>query len=282
MMTEGPLDRRGFAHGPQAYEIMKELERTAHQQFVSKNLSNANLLSFEEEELMKRYYHSRINDICQFFSELFPYPQDKTPFTSIPSERAVPPTLGCIAHYFLSLFFVRHSVMQVDGKHLMLATILVASKCVHLHWEMPVIVDSIPNVDVDLLMRMETKLLQALNFDINYQSPSQAFLGLLLQSSPHTDQSIELWNRGTHLLDQLAATEAPLVMSASQLATAVLEILLIDPSVSFADSNQIKETGNQWAVSFVKEKLGSNQTNAFDMNHIKALDRRIKDIYVSL
>jgi len=269
-----------------ALAYLDEQRRVAHEGFCSSlapDLVQPDLLlSLEEERLVCRFYHTRVDEVCKFLA------RQAASKTASGSSQGLPRTVAPLAHSFMTRFYARRSVMATDAKHVMLACVLLASKCCHMHLSMDQFAGRIPTTNRDLLVCMETLLLSALGFDLSARSPSDCLLGLCVEHcvrpgpagglTGSSSQGVPastgatcraLWLEGVDLLDRMSSTDLCLLYAPGYLAR--LALCVVEPSLS-------EKLVHEEDLQIVSRLL--NERDQFDggADAMKSLDRRLHQV----
>lgn len=234
-------------------EETKSLRRKANENYskhlleatTTPSLSEENLITTEEEELLLSHFISKIAPTCSYFK--------------------MPPLVAMTARWILYRYSFKHSWMEWDPKHVMLASILLASKCENLHLTADVFPGKLPNTNLELLLQLEFVLLAALDYNLHFFSPVPSLLGAAIA----LQLDVEQVKTARASLDRITATEAILCFRPSSLALAALKIagLLENPrSFSLSQPDNLDDI-----VTFCTELT----FHKIDPEKVKSIDRKL-------
>lgn len=143
------------------HELIEERTRIHEAVYLQAGEELIGQISEEEMALYIRYYQSKLLDTCKYFR--------------------FPLAVALTGSWLLARYHRRCSPLTVDTKHVMLACILLASKCHSLHLTQEQFLGRIPNTDAGLVADLEVgTVLPALEYQIHFYSPLEPLGGLLL------------------------------------------------------------------------------------------------------
>lgn len=244
---------------------LNALRKRARQEYVARMSSILSahsettplLLSEDEETLMRAYYHRRVSDVCRFFST-------PTRGQRPDSGSLFPPSVLPSAHRLLARYLSRESPMAQDGKHVVLAAVLLAAKTAHVHPTGASFAGRVPNTSEDVLLRLETRLLGAVGFDVWPWTGHDALAALVLKRED--SMRATLWKSASDVLFRLASTDLFLVLDDCGLAAAALHVASgggacpVDPAVVRSHLDAAAEMESRVAA---------------EMDAIRAIDARL-------
>lgn len=259
-------------------EKLGALRRDANRRARERLPAGLEALDPAEELLVLRHYHTKIPEICRYFK--------------------FPVAVQLTAHWALMRFYLRHSMMEFDPKHVMLAAVLLATKCANLHLTMDDFAARLPNTSAELLTRLEFFLLAALDYTLYFFSPMDALAGWLLdwrtwcaaQAAPCDDHVLAA---PAKLIHTICTTDALLLYSPAILALVALRVAASTDAAasgtSLADylaarlalarcASDLSETTLDAAQAAVEGLLAGCVAAPADAALVKAIDRRLIQI----
>lgn len=224
--------------------VNKERKRVHENAVKASSLSE--LWTEDDELTLLRHYQAKVPEICHFFK--------------------FSPGVVETAEWLLSRFSLRHSWLEYDPKHIMLACILLATKCENLHLTMDQFAKKIPNTDAQLLLELEFVLLDAFDHVVLFFSPTVCLLGFWVQlKDAGIAVSLGLLEQAKHQLATLIRTDAILLYRPSLLALFALALTLSELPDEMV--NRIAEQD----FALVKTLLATK----VDPEKVKAVDRKL-------
>lgn len=130
-------------------------------------------LAVEEEALLREYYLRQTQDVCREQNAL-----DRRRFT----DRVM-----LTATTYFQRFFLKHSAVEENPKHVMLVALFLAGKIEEEKIEMDDLITTYaPKLKAEALLALEVRLLQTMNFQLVVASPYRALVGFL--------QDVQAWS----------------------------------------------------------------------------------------
>jgi len=221
----------------------------------------ARTLSIEEEDLIKKYYATKIREFGQF---------------DIPDK-----ALGTATIYFRR-FFLSQAITHHDPKHLMLASIYLAAKVEEVVLPIEHIATPAQAKKEDVLA-MEIPLLEGLQFDLIVHLPYNPLNGFLIDlkasATPPPDPD-KLMKQATNYIKDLLTTDAPFLYPPAQLALAALHKAgeeanyRLDEYIHTRFHNNSGFEQLRTNIEAIWRHIG--ESTRLDLSQVKKVDRKLK------
>lgn len=274
------------------HELLEERTRAHESVDFQVGEGSNSQISSEEMALYVRYYQSKLLDTCKYFR--------------------FPLAVVLTGSWLLARYHRRCSPLTVDTKHVMLACILLASKCHSLHLTQEQFLGRIPNTDASLVADLEVStVLPVLEYQIHFYSPLEPLGGLLIDmevvrrgeedpdrgmmadggktsdaasiASTSPQKSKDIPADAMAMLARLCATDALFLYTPAQLA--LLALLLVDEAGTrkyiTCREELLSETHSIGAmIKNMDEALGEVRSMLAELDtlqaaQIKDIDRRV-------
>lgn len=200
------------------------------------------IITFEEARELFRFYHQNIPKICDLFD--------------------IPINTQLQAHLLLSKYFHKHSALEYNLKHVMLACCFLAAKLDNFRLSLDTLCSKIKNTDRDIISTLEFVLLEVIDYQPWLYTPYYSILGFLLQKGLLNQIDHELLAK--HLVS-LYETDAPFTYNVKVLSYFVIQKVI--PGVDFE--------GFDFDPKVLAELERILNQPPLDINHIKQIDRKI-------
>jgi hypothetical protein len=223
--------------------------------------SNYPLTSADERSILL-YYHQKINDICKYF---------KFPLKTILSS-----------HLIFSRVHVYKPIIDssFDLKHIMLASVYLASKIDEQHTSVESFCSKIPDTEKRSVEQLEFILLDWLDFDIFFDLPVDPLLAFLLEiyDAP-IDESV--YTASAQTIISMYMTDIPHIYDPALIALAALKQTSLKTNDSRFDDYIIKfDLHSSLHVKQVIDKvlsLSGAQSTTVDARYLKEIDSKLNE-----
>jgi cyclin H len=222
---------------------------------------SARTLSIEEEDLIKKYYATKIRE----FDKL-----------DLPEK-----VLGTATIYF-KRFFLSNAITHHDPRHIMLASMYLAAKVEEVVLPVDNIAAPVSAKKEDVLA-MEIPLLEGIQFDLIVHLPYNPLHGFIIdlkESSNPPASPEKLQGRARRHINDLLITDAPFLYPPAQLALAALDRACEEEGYPLAEYIHNRFHSNP-AYEDLRTNLGIIQRyiiegGQLDVALVKKVDRKLK------
>lgn len=222
---------------------------------------SARTLSIEEEDLIKKWYATKIREFGQL---------------GLPEK-----VLGTATIYF-KRFFLSNAITHHDLRHIMLASIYLAAKVE----EVVLPVDNIAgpvNAKKEDVLAMEIPLLEGLQFDLIVHLPYNPLHGFIIDLKESTSPPAspeKLQGRARRHINDLLITDAPFLYPPAQLALAALRKASEEegyPLAEYMHSRFHTNAGyDQLRLNVEAIQKYITEGGQMDVSRVKKIDRKLK------
>lgn len=239
---------------------------------ISDEDENQDLLSNEEEDMVRRFYQEKVQESC---TQLF-RTSDK---------------VKCCAVMLFKRFYLSNSVMQYHPKFIVPTAIYVAGKTEEQYIQVDTIADLLKLDHKDIIAH-ELILLQGVRFQVIMYHPFRSLLGFVddarlyfktVNRALQVDTLQSLHAQSVATINEMLLTDIPLKYSASFVALAALRLNQAD---GFDVEQYVRQGKTDGDIDEVLDVLGriegdlkQAQGTAIDPKHIKKLYKKLKDFY---
>lgn len=219
-------------------------------------------LTTADERCILLYYHQKINDICKYF---------KFPITTV-----------LTSHLIFSRVHIHKPVVDTsfDLKHIMLASVYLASKINELHTSVESFCAKVPDTERKSIEELEFILLDWLDFEIFFDLPVAPLLAFLLEIHDASyDESV--YATCAQTIISMYMTDIPHIFNSSVIALTALKqtsLKLEDPKFDeYLEKLELHSNIQLGPVIDDILSLSRAQSTTFDARYLKEIDSKMNE-----
>lgn len=218
-------------------------------------------LTTSEERSILLYYHQKINDICKYFKY-----EVSTLLTS---------------HLIFSRVHISKPILDVkyDLKHVMLASVFLASKIDEKHTVLSAFSTKIPGTNQQHISELEFILLDWLEYDLMFDLAVEPMTALLVDAFGSLDKAVHI--AICNILVSMYMTDLPHLYSSVHLAMAAIKQWSLKTGDQRFDEyiRLLEEKTGQEFSSVIKKiiEFSSSQPTTFDARFLKEIDSKLSE-----
>lgn len=250
--------------------LAKRLDRNRRTRELATDPS-AYPLTTNDERLILLYYHQKINDLCKYFK--------------------FPLTTSLSAHFLFARLFTDKPLVDTrhDLKHVMLATLYLASKVDEQHTVLSEFCKRIPGTERRAVEELEFVILEWLDYDVWVECPLAILLSFIVDIYHDSADIVnEVYSQTVPLLTAMFMTDIPLVYDTVIISLAVLKQTAVkrkqEPIVDDYIQRLSLRLGTDTITGLVQSALtlSSMQATTLDARYLKEIDGKLTSFRANL